>query len=66
MNKIKFVRNSRQSQIIIKSQKGQYLDERGIYAIGSNQLSGLVKLNVEQKGNNFKLIYNTTGFIPLK
>ena len=42
------------------------LDERGIYAIGNNQLKGLIKVNVEQKGSNFKLIYITTGFVTLK
>ena len=66
MNKIKFVKNPRISQIIIKSQKGQSLDERGIYVITNNQLKGLIKVSIEQKNTSFKLVYTTTGFVPLK
>lgn len=66
MNKIKFVKNPRISQIIIKSQKGQSLDERGIYVITNNQLKGLIKVSIEQKNTLFKLVYTTTGFVPLK
>ena len=66
MNKIKFVKNPRISQVIIKSQKGQMLDERGIYVISNNQLKGLIKVGIEQKNTSFKLVYTTTGFITLK
>ena len=67
MNKIKFIKNPRISQVIIKSQKGQMLDDRGIYVITNNQLKGLIKVNIEQKNaNSFKLVYTTTGFITLK
>lgn len=66
MNKIKFVKNPRISQIIIKSQKGQSLNERDIHVITNNQLKGLIKVSIEQKNTSFKLVYTTTGFVPLK
>ncbi len=54
------------TQLIIKSQKGQQLSEREIYAINNNEVKGLLHLDVVQKGSNFQLLYNITGFITFK
>ena len=66
MNKIKYVKNARMSQVIIKSQRGQVLDERGLYAFTDNRIQGLLKAGIEKKNTSFKLVYTTTGFITLK
>lgn len=66
MNKMKIVKNPRISQLIIKSQKGQQLNEREVYAIGNNQVTGLIKVNVIKKKTSFKLVYNITGFTSFK
>lgn len=66
MNKIKVVSKLGLSQLIIKSLKGQQLNENEVYAINSNKVDGLLHLDVVQKGTYFKLIYNITGFVPLQ
>ncbi len=66
MNKIKVKSKLGLSQLIIKSLKGQQLNENEVYAINSNKVDGLLRLDVVQKGNSFQLIYNITGFITLK
>lgn len=66
MNKIKSVNKLGVAQIVIKSLKGQQLNENEIYAINSNKVDGLLHLDVMQKGKTFKLIYNITGFITLR
>lgn len=66
MNKIKIVSRSGISQLILKSQKGQQLNENEVYAINANKVAGLLHLDVVQKGTSFKLIYNLTGFITLQ
>lgn len=66
MNKIKLANKMGLSQLIIKSLKGQQVSENEVYAINANKVSGLLHLDVVQKGSSFKLIYNITGFISLK
>ena len=66
MNKIKVKSKLGLSQLIIKSLKGQQVNENEVYAINSNKVDGLLRLDVVQKGNSFQLIYNITGFITLK
>lgn len=66
MNKTKIVNKLGLSQLIIKSLKGQQLNENEVYAINSNKVDGLLRLDVVQKGTSFKLIYNITGFTTLK
>lgn len=63
MNKIKVKSKSGLSQLILKSAKGQQLNENEVYAINSNKVDSLLHLDVVQKGSSFKLIYNITGFI---
>lgn len=66
MNKTKVVSKLGLSQLIIKSQKGQQISEHEAYAINANKVKGLLHIDVVQKGNSFKLIYNITGFITFK
>lgn len=66
MNKTKIVKKSGISQLVIKSQKGQQLSEREIFAINNNEVAGLLYLDVEQRGAKFTLSYNITGFISLR
>ena len=66
MNKIKVMSKLGLSQLILKSLKGQQLNENEVYAINSNKVDGLLHLDVVQKGTSFKLIYNITGFITLQ
>lgn len=66
MNKIKVKSKLGLSQLILKSLKGQQLNENEVYAINSNKVDGLLHLDVVQKGNSFQLIYNITGFITFK
>lgn len=63
MNKCKVVSKLGVSQLIIKSQKGQQLSEREVYAINSNEVSGFLRFDVVTKGGAFKLVYNITGFM---
>lgn len=66
MNKIKVKNKLGLSQLILKSLKGQQLNENEIYAINSNKVDGLLHLDVVQKGSSFQLVYNITGFITLQ
>jgi len=66
MNKYKLVRKKNNSHIVIKSKKGQHLNEREIYSINNGDVSRLLKMEVEKKNNSFKLLYNVTGFVSLK
>ncbi len=65
MNKIKIANKMGITQLIIKSLKGQQVNENEVYAINSNRVPGLLHLDVMQKGTSFKLIYNITGFVTL-
>lgn len=64
MNKIKLVKKMGAAHIMIKSLKGQQLNEHEAYAINSNNVAYLLHVDVEMKKNTFKLFYNITGFIP--
>ncbi len=66
MNKYKIIRKKGMARLVIASQKGQQLSEREIYAINSNEINGLLHLEVEIKSSSFKFIYDITGFIPLR
>lgn len=63
MNKCKVVSKLGVTQFVIKSQKGQQLSEREVYAINNNEVKGLLHMSVLQKGSTFKIAYNVTGFI---
>lgn len=65
MNKIKYIEKKGEKKLIIKSDKGQQLNENEIYSINMNEISGLLPIEVERKGNSFKLFYCMTGLISL-
>ena len=65
-NKCKVSRSAGLTQLIIKSQKGQQISERELYAINNNEVEGLLQLQAVSKKNSFKLVYNVTGFMSLK
>lgn len=65
MNKIKVVNKSGVTRLVIKSLKGQQLNENEVYAINANKVAGLLHLDVVTKGNTFQLSYNISGFITL-
>lgn len=66
MNKSKIVSKAGLSQLIVKSLKGQQLNENEVYAINCNKVKGLLHIDVVQKGSAFKLVYNITGFVTFK
>lgn len=65
MGNTKFKVNKGIPQLIVKSQKGQQICERELYAINGNEVSGLVPVTVLKKGAGFQLVYDLSGYIPL-
>lgn len=66
MNKVKLVKKSGTTQIMIKSLKGQQLSEREVYSINNNLVNGLLHVEVIPKGGVFQLYYDVTGFISFQ
>lgn len=66
MNKIKIIEKQGIKQIMIKSLKGQQLNDHEVYSINNNEVKYLLHFDVIQKKNSFKLFYDITGFITLK
>lgn len=62
----KISKQSGTAQLIIKSKKGQQINEREVYAINSGQISGLMHFDVIRKKKYFKLVYDVTGYTTLK
>lgn len=54
------------NHLMIKSLKGQQLNEHEIYSINNNEVKGLLRVDVFQKNNSFKLFYNVTGFVSFR
>lgn len=66
MNKCKIVTKSGITQLIVKSQKGQQVNDREVFSINNNEVPGLLHLDVIRKGSGFRMVFNLTGFIPFK
>lgn len=66
MNKIKIVKKSGISQLVIKGEKGQQIIEREMYAINNNEVQGMLHFEADKRGGKFTLFYNITGFISLR
>lgn len=64
-NKIKVINKNNTSTVQFDSIKGQTLDLAAVDAIKTNSVHGLLRLNVKEHGNSFKLYYNVTGLISL-
>ena len=66
MNKINVINKAGRTQFVIKSLKGQQLNENEVYVINSDKVVGLLPVEVVTKGSKFKLIYETTSLMTLK
>lgn len=66
MNKIKIAKKMGVNHLMIKSLKGQQLNEHEIYSINNNEVKGLLRVEVFQKNNSFKLFYNVSGFTTFR
>ena len=66
MNKIKVVKKADLTMIVLKSEKGQQLNENEVYLVNSNKVQGLLQLDIEMKSSSFKLIYSTAGMITMR
>lgn len=64
-NKIKVINKNNTSIVQFNSIKGQTLDLAAVDAIKTNSVHGLLRLNVKEHGNSFKLYYNVTGLKSL-
>ena len=52
--------------LTIRLQKNEQVVQNEVLWINSQQLTGFVPVETEEKGNTYALNYNVTGFIPLK
>lgn len=66
MYKYKLENKSGESRLIIQSRKGQQLCLREAYAAQNAQVQGLVPMQVQPKGREYKLIYHLSGLISLQ
>lgn len=66
MNKYKIERVAGMNQLVIQGQKGQQISEREYYAVSNGQIPGLLRAELVKKSNNFKLVYNISGYISLR
>ncbi len=66
MAKYKIERSRGRTLLVIAGQKGDQLSEREFYAITTMQMPCLVKADIVRKSKTFKLLYDISGFIPLR
>lgn len=66
MSKFKIEHSAGQNFLVIQGQKGQQISQREYYAISTGQVPGLLRAELVQKGNTFKLNYNISGYISLR
>lgn len=66
MAKYKIERSGGRILLVIAGQKGDQLSEREFYAITTMQMPCLVKADIVRKSKTFKLLYDISGFIPLR
>lgn len=66
MNKCKLVKSGGLTRLVIKSIKGQQINEHELYAINCNKVPGLLHLDYHKKKSSFKLSYDITGFMSFK
>ena len=53
MNKCKLVKSGGLTRLVIKSLKGQQINEHELYAINCNKVPGLLHLDYYKKKNSF-------------
>ncbi len=66
MAKYKIEHSDERTLLVISGQKGDQLSEREFYAITTMQISCLVRADIVRKSKTFKLLYDISGFIPLR
>lgn len=66
MNKLKLQKKGGIVLLVVKSRKGQRLDEREIHIINNAGVRGLLSFESLQKKDAFKLIFDLTGYISLR
>ena len=66
MNKCKLVKSGGLTRLVIKSLKGQQINEHELYAVNCNKVPGLLHLDYHKKKTSFKLSYDITGFTSFK
>ena len=66
MNKLKLQKKGGIVLLVVKSRKGQRLDEREIHIINTAGVRGLLSFESLQKKDAFKLIFDLTGYISLR
>ena len=65
MVKSKIIKKRDITQLLIKSIKGQQLNEPEIQMMNGG-IKGILPVRVDAKSKSFKLFYNTSGLIPMK
>ncbi|MBQ3061305.1 MAG: FHA domain-containing protein [Lachnospiraceae bacterium] len=66
INKVKIITKLGTTKLVIKGQKGQHISEREAYAINTEEVSGLLKVKIEQEQSSFILSYDISGLVSLK
>ena len=66
MNKLKLQKKGGIVLLVVKSRKGQRLDEREIHIINNAGVRGLLSFESLQKKDAFKLVFDLTGYISLR
>ncbi len=66
MNIGKISKKNGTAQFVIKSQKGQQLNEREVYEINTGIVDGLLRCSIERRKSGFKLYYDLTGYMTLR
>lgn len=66
MSKIKYINRHGFSQIVIKTEKHQHINNREVQVIICGQAQCFVNFEIIQSKNTFKLVYNIDGLISLK
>lgn len=62
----KIIRRKNEHYILLKSEKGQYLNLSDVEYIDSHAVNGLLITNIGQKKNSFFIRYNITGLCSMK
>lgn len=65
MSKLKQIRDKYSSYVVIKSKKGQELNQREFDVINSNQANGFLHMNAKYSKDKFELKYDLNGLLPL-
>lgn len=65
MMKSKIVSKKGITQVLYKTEKGQQINEPELQAL-KNEISGFLPMQVEMSMKKYRILYDVTGYIPLK